>query len=59
MAHRLEQYLLAVKQHPAVAATCYHPTPDAHYQAELLKSYARYADGSANSLMARNAKENK
>eukprot|EP00775_Hariotina_reticulata_P009342 gene9342-9505_t len=59
MAQRLEQYLVAVQEQPAVAATCYHPTPHADYKAELLKSYARYADGSANSLMARDAKQKK
>lgn len=45
----------AAEQHPAVAATLHHPD-GLDYKEALLASYARYADGSANSLMAREAK---
>lgn len=55
IAERLEQYIKAAEQHPAVAASMYHPK-SLDYRTELLKSYARYADGSANSMMARDAK---
>eukprot|EP00878_Enallax_costatus_P013351 GHUV01013958.1.p1 GENE.GHUV01013958.1~~GHUV01013958.1.p1 ORF type:complete len:159 (+),score=60.04 GHUV01013958.1:627-1103(+) len=56
VAKRLQQYITAAGQHPAVAATMYHPE-GLDYKTELLKSYSRYADGSANSMMARDAKE--
>jgi hypothetical protein len=51
---RLALYLAAVQQHPAVTATMYHPDGK-DYREQLLQSYARYADGSANSMMARDA----
>jgi hypothetical protein len=53
---RLALYLTAAQQHPAVAATMYHPEGK-DYKEQLLQSYARYADGSANSMMARDAKQ--
>jgi hypothetical protein len=53
---RLAQYVSAAQQHPAVAATMYHPE-GLDYKEELLMSYVRYADGSANSMMARDAKK--
>lgn len=53
---RLSTYLSALQQHPAVVATLYHPA-GLDYHTELLGSYARYADGSANSMMARDAKK--
>ncbi|KAF6252349.1 glutathione S-transferase [Scenedesmus sp. NREL 46B-D3] len=55
---RLQRYLQAAEQHPAVAASMYHPQ-GLDYKQQLLQSYARYADGSANSLMAREAKAKK
>ncbi|WIA20862.1 hypothetical protein OEZ85_005211 [Tetradesmus obliquus] len=58
VAQRLQRYLQAAEQHPAVAASMYHPQ-GLDYQQQLLLSYARYADGSANSLMAREAKAKK
>jgi hypothetical protein len=58
IADRLQRYLAAAEQHPAVAATMYHPQ-GLDYKQQLLQSYARYADGSANSLMAREAKTKK
>uniref|UniRef100_A0A383VQ52 GST C-terminal domain-containing protein n=1 Tax=Tetradesmus obliquus TaxID=3088 RepID=A0A383VQ52_TETOB len=58
VAERLQRYLQAAEQHPAVAASMYHPQ-GLDYKQQLLLSYARYADGSANSLMAREAKAKK
>lgn len=55
MGTKLAQYCTALEAHPAVAATLYHPD-GLDYKQQLLLSYARYADGSANSLMARDAK---
>jgi len=52
---RLDRYCSALEQHPAVAATMYHPE-GLDYKQQLLQSYARYADGSADSMMARDAK---
>ena len=54
---RLAAYCTALEAHPAVSATMYHPD-GLDYKQELIKSYARYADGSANSMMARDAKSN-
>lgn len=53
---RLAQYCAALEAHAAVSASQYHPQ-GLDYRQELLKSYSRYADGSANSLMARDAKK--
>jgi hypothetical protein len=53
---RIAQYLAAAEQHPAVQATMYHPV-GLGYKEQLLQSYARYADGSANSMMARDARK--
>lgn len=53
---RIAGYLAAAEQHPAVLATLYHPE-QLDYKQQLLESYARYADGSANSMMARDAKK--
>jgi hypothetical protein len=58
IAERLQRYLQAAEQHPAVAATLYHPQ-GLDYMQQLLQSYARYAYGSAHSLMAREAKTKK
>jgi hypothetical protein len=50
--------MTAAEQNPAVAATMYHPQ-GLDYKQQLLLSYSRYADGSANSLMVREAKAKK
>eukprot|EP00882_Tetradesmus_deserticola_P031790 GHRQ01035961.1.p1 GENE.GHRQ01035961.1~~GHRQ01035961.1.p1 ORF type:complete len:201 (+),score=129.02 GHRQ01035961.1:25-603(+) len=55
---RLQRYLQAAEAHPAVAASMCHPQ-GLGYRQQLLQSYARYADGSAGSLMAREARSKK
>ena len=49
-------YLSALSALPEVQATQTHPEGK-DYDAELVTSYSRYADGSAGSLMARDAKK--
>jgi len=55
LAQRLQVYLSAVSALPEVQATQTHPEGK-DYDAELVGCYSRYADGSAGSLMARDAK---
>ncbi len=54
VAEWVSRYVAAVSAHPAVSATMVH-AEGKDYHAELLKSYERYADGTAGSMMARNA----
>eukprot|EP00879_Flechtneria_rotunda_P004713 GHRR01004978.1.p1 GENE.GHRR01004978.1~~GHRR01004978.1.p1 ORF type:complete len:267 (+),score=79.87 GHRR01004978.1:77-877(+) len=56
-ADRLQRYINAAEHHPAVAGTMYHPK-ELDYKQQLIQSYQRYADGSANSQMARDAQAN-
>ncbi|GBF95648.1 hypothetical protein Rsub_08630 [Raphidocelis subcapitata] len=52
---RLAAYVEAARAHPSVAATMVHPAGH-DYASALIESYAKYADGTANSQVAREIK---
>lgn len=52
----LRAYIKTVQQRASVQASMYHPE-NKNYMQELIKSYSRYADGTAPSIIAREIRE--